>query len=117
MMIIKKDAYANGGRPPMQSFNSTIPPKGYAAVPETMDTTVFYDHNGFVLIETEEINGIETVKSMEPNIEAWEAWKATIPADPDPEPDPEPVPEPGKTGDEATYDEMAAAIREGVNEV
>ena len=48
-----------------------------------------------------------TVYTVEPNTEAWEAWKESLPPEPEPEPEPEYV----------TYAELAKAIREGVNEV
>lgn len=62
---------------------------------------VFFEYNGFVTVtETE-----DTVM-MEPNVEAWEAWKASLP---EPEPAPEPEQEPN------VWDELAAAYMEGVN--
>ena len=65
---------------------------------------VFFQYNGFVTVT--EIDGSVMV---EPNTEAWEAWKAILP-------EPEPV-EPEPTTDEITDAEMAAAILEGVNDV
>ncbi len=69
------------------------------------------DYNGFVTItSSEEIIVDEftrTVYFVTPDLEAWEAWKATLPPEPEPEPEPEYV----------TYAELAKAIREGVNAV
>ena len=56
------------------------------------------EYNGFVTIE----DGTAT-----PNSEAWEAWKAEQAELPEPEPAEEPV----------TWSALAAAIKEGVNEV
>ena len=63
---------------------------------------VVLQYNGFVTITAG-----QTGASVSPNLEAWEAWKASLP----PEPEPEPAPE------YAAYSDLAAAIREGVNSV
>lgn len=69
------------------------------------------DYNGFVTITSHEEEYEEgffrTVYTVEPNTEAWEEWKESLPPEPEPEPEPEYV----------TYAELAKAIREGVNEV
>lgn len=69
------------------------------------------DYNGFVTITSSEEEYEEgffrTVYTVEPNTEAWEAWKESLPPEPEPEPEPEYV----------TYAELAKAIREGVNAV
>ena len=69
------------------------------------------DYNGFVNVTSHEEEYEEgffrTVYTVEPNTEAWEAWKEYLPPEPEPEPEPEYV----------TYAELAKAIREGVNEV
>lgn len=69
------------------------------------------DYNGFVNVTSHEEEYEEgffrTVYTVEPNTEAWEAWKESLPPEPEPEPEPEYV----------TYAELAKAIREGVNEV
>lgn len=67
-------------------------------------------YNGFVTIDQEpdpEIEGSSV--TVTPDLEAWEAWKAAHPTEHDSGPDPEP------SGEYATYSELAAAIREGVN--
>ena len=56
------------------------------------------EYNGFVTIED---------GTVAPNTEAWEAWKAEQAELPEPEPAEEPV----------TWSALAAAIKEGVNEV
>lgn len=69
------------------------------------------DYNGFVTITRHEEVIVEdftkTVYEVTPDTEAWEAWKAEQPPEPDPEPATEYV----------TYGELATAIREGVNAV
>lgn len=66
--------------------------------------STFLEYNGFVTICVS-----EDEITVEPNLDAWNAWKESIPPEPEPEPEPEPVVE------YATYAELAAAIREGVN--
>lgn len=48
---------------------------------------VFFEYNGFVTV-TQTESGV----TVEPNTEAWEAWKASLP-DPEPEPEAEPTTE------------------------
>ena len=74
MNIIKIEAYQNGARPTIQPWKRNTPPVGYAIIPNTIDTSVFHEHNGFVNLAVE--NGIVT--SMTANTEAWEAWLATL---------------------------------------
>lgn len=50
-------------------------PVNYAIVPEELDRKIYYDYNGFVQLT---IDG-DTVISWEPDVENWEAWKASIP--------------------------------------
>ena len=38
---------------------------------------VFFEYNGFVVVDGD---------SVTPNVEAWEAWKASVPEPTDPEP-------------------------------
>lgn len=108
MNIIQKSPYENGAYPPIQSWDLVAPPEGCALWPDDLDTADYYAYNGFVKLTVENVSELDTVTKYEPNVEAWEAWKATLPPDP---PDP---PEP--SGD-PTYDEMAAAIKEGVDGV
>lgn len=81
MNIIQINANENGGRPPMQSWNSA-PPVGYALVPDTLDTSVFYDFMGFVTLE---LDG-NTVTAMTGNQEALDAYKASLPEPVEPHP-------------------------------
>ena len=74
-------------------------PEGYAVWPDTLGTEEFEQHNGFVILSI--LRG--RVAGYEVNQEAWEAW--------------EPAPEPEPSSGDAIYDELAAAIREGVNAV
>ena len=85
MNIIQINANENGGRPPLQSWHGA-PPAGYALVPDTLDTSVFYDFMGFVTLE---LDG-STVTSMTGNQEALDAYKASMPEH---EPEPEPTTE------------------------
>lgn len=81
MNIIQINANENGGRPPMQSWNGA-PPAGYALVPDTIDTSVFYNFMGFVTLE---LDG-STVTSMTGNQEALDAYKASLPEPVEPPP-------------------------------
>lgn len=81
MNIIQINANENGGRPPMQSWHGE-PPAGYALVPDTIDTSVFYDFMGFVTLE---LDG-STVTSMTGNQEALDAYKASLPEPVEPPP-------------------------------
>lgn len=60
----------------IQSWQGTVPPPGHAIVPDNLDTTEFYTYNGFVNLEVDEEN---TVTAITPNLEAWEAWKSSLP--------------------------------------
>lgn len=115
-------------------------PDGWAIVSDELDRSVFYDHNGFVILTTEEqvrVTGthevpkeittknddgeevnettyetvedtttVTVVTAWEPDMEAWEVWKAE-----QPEPA-EPV-----VKETVSWEAMAAAIMEGVDEV
>lgn len=60
-------AYPN---PKNQPFSGCIPLDNEQAA-------IFFEYNGFLTVEEE---------TVIPNIEAWEAWKASLPPEPDPEP-------------------------------
>lgn len=81
MNIIQINANENGGRPPMQSWHGE-PPAGYALVPDTIDTSVFYNFMGFVTLE---LDG-STVTAMTGNQEALDAYKASLPEPVEPPP-------------------------------
>lgn len=74
MNIIQINANENSGRPPLQSWHGA-PPAGYALVPDTLDTSVFYNFMGFVALE---LDG-DTVIAMTGNQEALDAYKASLP--------------------------------------
>lgn len=81
MNIIQINANENGGRPPMQNWNGE-PPAGYALVPDTLDSSAFYDFMGFVTLE---LDG-DTVTAMTGNQEALDAYKASLPEPVEPPP-------------------------------
>lgn len=74
---------------------------GWAVVPESLGTMETLEHFPFGDIAVEEIDGVPTVTGWTPL--------------PVPEPGPEPEPETADTP--VTWSVLAAAIREGVNEV
>lgn len=83
MHIINTTPHVDGGFNVIQSWDEKYPvPAGFAVVPETVDTTTYYEHNGFVFLSTTIIDGVETVTGFTPNVESWEAWKATQPVEP-----------------------------------
>ena len=102
MRIIRTTPDANGAYPALQYWPNGVIPEGYAQWPDSLSTEDFDTYNGFVILTVAR----GRVVSYEINHEAWEAWT--------PAPEPEP-PTPG--GSEAIYDELAAAIREGVDAV
>lgn len=106
MKIISKTPAENGAYPALQDWTGLVPPEGYYKWPDSLETETFQQYNGFVVLTV--TRGI--VQSYEPNTDAWEAWKESLPPDPGPDPEPEP-------DDYVTYSELAAAIREGVNAV
>jgi len=89
MKIIKKEANPSGGYPGIQEGNWNSVPEGMAVWPETLETATFYDYNGFVKLDIQPVEGVDTVNGYVPDTGAWEAWKASLP-----EPGQEPAPEP-----------------------
>ena len=73
MKIIKDTPNKNGAFPPIQDFSGAAPPSGYREISANADLSVFYAHNGFVLLAADE-SGLVT--AMHPNLEAWQPWKA-----------------------------------------
>ena len=106
MKYIQPNPNSSGAYPSPQSnpFEGAIP------LTDEQAATVL-QYNGFVTITSSEEPVVDdftrTVYTVEPDTEAWEEWKASLPPEPEPEPAPEYV----------TYGELAAAIREGVNAV
>lgn len=106
MLIIKKEHNLHGAYPAPQTWSDQMPPDGYAVIADTVDMADFYTHNGFVTLTIEaiehtrqveqyvedevqtvdEVYTIDTMTAYEPNIEAWEAWKASQPTPSEPEP-------------------------------
>lgn len=84
MHIIKTNN--TGACPPIQTWNHAEIPDGYAVWPDTVDTADFYTYNGFVSLTVETVDDVPTVTSYTPNVEAWDAWKASLLPIPDPEP-------------------------------
>ena len=79
MNTIFKEPYENGGYSNMQTWDNLPIPETHALWPDTLDTADFYAYNGFVVLTIETIDGVDTVTAYEPNVEAWEAWKASLP--------------------------------------
>ena len=103
MYIIPQSPSASGAYPPIQHWGGLTPPAGFDVWPDALEQDTFQQYNGFVVLTV--VRGV--VSSYEPNTEAWEAWKATLP----------PEPEPGPAGDTPTYADMASAIKKGANSV
>lgn len=85
MYIITLAPQEDGGRPALQTWDEITPPEGYALCPEEYHD-VFYSTNpaGFVNIEVED--GVVT--AMEVNQEAYDAYVAANPAEPETDPKP-----------------------------
>lgn len=79
-MIIQKQPNPSGAYPAPQTWHGNKPPVGYAII--DLDMTEFYNYNGFVTLAIEG----DTVTAYEPNVEAWEKWKAEQPEPQEPEP-------------------------------
>lgn len=101
MRIVKNTPADNGAYGPIQDWSGRTLPEGYCQWPDYLSTDDFYAYSGFVVLTIVR----NLVTGYAPNTEAWEDWKAS-----QPEPEPEPEPE-----TPVTWDELAGAIREGVN--
>lgn len=104
MLIIKKNPNTSGAYPPPQTVDMKVAPNGYAVIADTVDMADFYAHNGFVTLTIERIevcvevtfdddgNEIsnpvyaDIVTAYTPNVEACEAWKASLTAPEEPKP-------------------------------
>lgn len=106
MRYLTPKPFSDGTYPSPQStpFKGTIPLTDEQA-------QMVVDYNGFVTITSHEEEYEEgffrTVYTVEPDLEAWEAWKAEHPPEPNPT-EPEQF---------ATYNELASAIKSGVNNI
>ena len=81
MQILQKAPLENGGYSVIQTWTGDVPPEGYVIVPDTLDTSVFYEFLGFVDLT---IAG-DTVTGMTGNQTALDAYKASLP-EPTPQP-------------------------------
>lgn len=79
MKVILKSKNDDGAYPAIQTVSFNDLPGNCALWPDDLDDADFYDHNGFVTLTIEDVDGVDTVTSYEPNTRAWEAWKATQP--------------------------------------
>lgn len=81
MKIIAKTPGSNGAYPPLQDWTGLVPPEGYYKISDGLDMSAFQAYNGFVTLTTAR----NVVMDYEPDTEAWEAWKASLPPEPEPE--------------------------------
>lgn len=84
MQIIKTTPSENGAYPGPQSWNGATIPAGYAIVPDGIDMAAFYANGGFITPTF--TDGVLT--SYVANADAWNAWKASLPPEPEPAADP-----------------------------
>lgn len=96
MKYINKAISADGYYSVIQQTASNKLPDGCAKWPDDLDTTVFYEYNGFVTLIIED----NTVVEYYPNEEARDAYFSNLP---EPQVDPEPI-------DEYTTDEIVNAL-------
>ena len=82
MHILSKKLSENGGYSVIQTWPGEVPPEGYVIVPDTLDTSVFYEFLGFVDLTIEG----DTVTAMTGNQAALDAYKASLPEPPPPPP-------------------------------
>ena len=82
MKVINAAPATNGAYTPIQEWPGLVPPNGCCKWPDSLDTADFYAYNGFVTLTI--VRGM--VQSYQPNVEAWEAWKASLPPEPEPTP-------------------------------
>lgn len=78
---------ADGGYAPPQKCDFRAVPEGMAVWPEELGQEDFIACSGFVTPTVEDIDGVPTVTGYTPNVEAWEAWKASLPPAAAPAPD------------------------------
>ena len=83
MHILSRKLSENGGYSVIQTWPGDVPPpEGYVIVPDTLDTSVFYEFLGFVDLTIEG----DTVTAMTGNQAALDAYKASLPEPVDPPP-------------------------------
>lgn len=103
MKIIHQNPNPSGSYPPIQEADFNTVPDGTALWPDALPTDVFYQYNGFVTLDIQDVDGTPTVTACGPNVAAWEEWKNTTPEEPEP-------------AEKGEIDLMADAYKEGVNE-
>ena len=96
MKIIELSELSNGAHRNMDSSAFLAPLEGWAMIPNEMEIPDSYP---FVKVEAEEIDGVMTVTNLTPGVV------------------PEPEPRPDPSNNYVTYEDLAAAIKEGVNSV
>lgn len=79
MNIIRQTPHDGGAYPSIQSGNFSAVPAGCALWLADVPTEDFYKYSGFVTLEISEVDGVSTVTSCVPNLDAWESWKASLP--------------------------------------
>lgn len=87
MKLIRTTANPSGAYPPIQEGRFLSIPEGMAFWPDSLETTDFYQYNGFVTLVTAQSDAGTVVTGYQPNVEAWEAWQASLPPEPAPEPE------------------------------
>lgn len=80
-------------------------PEGNVAVADGVDFAEFFAYNGFVTLFIENVDGADIVTDYEPDVAAWETWKASLPE----------AEESESTGEKNFWDELDEAYQEGVN--
>lgn len=83
MKILSLTKNKAGAYGPMQTWAGATPPAGYAVIPDNLDTSAFYAHNGFVTLEVE--NGV--VSKLDTDEAAWGGWQASQPVEEETEPE------------------------------
>ncbi len=80
MKIIRQIPNDGGAYPAIQEGNFCSVSEGYALWPDDLSMEVFYEHNGFVTLTIQD----GAVQSYVPNLDAYDAWQASLPPEPDP---------------------------------
>lgn len=72
--------------PCIQSWDESWEFFDYLAVwPPELNTEEYFAYNGFVHINVEEIDGVRTVVSYTPDVNAWNEWKENHTGEPAPD--------------------------------
>lgn len=79
MLVVSKTPSEAGQYPAIQQSASAGIPEGFYWWPDSLERETFYQYKGFVILTIAR----NTVASYVPNVEAYEAWKASqAPAEP-----------------------------------